>query len=211
MLAQAPFGSSVQLAASNPAIVYVGGVLGPIPLSAQTPKGVTGPTLLQPAGGFHLMVSLDGGASWNTVATPLNQQTILNWFVSADGRVFASPTTPFISPSASATTIVGTTVPVLPVTPQSGTGRPPLSGTSQSVSVNSSSSASPPSDVSPPPGKSYIMSYSPASNSWSKVTTPPQNGEMLAVTPAGTGGGAVLWFIGTGTSGTSYTLFRYVV
>ena len=180
------------------------------------PKGITGPTLPQPVGGFHLMVSLDGGASWKTVATPLNQETILNWFVGADGRVFASPATPFIAPGVSATAIVGTAtsgtaVPVPPSTPQSGSGHPPLSGTSQSVSVNSSSSASPPSDVSPPPGKSYIMSYNPASNGWSKVTTPPENGDLLAVTPASTSGGAVLWFMGTGTTGTSYTLFRYVV
>ena len=215
-LAQAPFGSSVQLAAGNPAIVYVGGVLGPIPLPAQTPQENRGTTLPQPIGGFHLMVSLDGGASWKTVATPLNQETILNWFVGADGRVFASPATPFILPGVSATTIVGTAiagtaVPVPPQTPQSGTGRPPLSGTSQSVTVNSSSSASPPSDVSPLPGKSYIMSYNPADNNWSKVTTPPENGEMLAVTPSGATAGAMLWFMGTGTTGTSYTLFRYVV
>jgi hypothetical protein len=160
------------------------------------------------------MVSRDGGASWTTVVAAPNQLVILNWFVSADGHVLASPTTPFVSPGVSATAVVGTAVagtavvgtavPFPPPTFQSG-GHPLLNGTPSGGAYNS------PADVTPVSGKSYIMSYDPANNRWSNVTTPPENGELLEVTPASANGGAILWFMGTGTKGTQYTLYRYVV
>jgi hypothetical protein len=216
-LAQAPYGSSVQLAANHPATVYVGGVLGPLPLGAQPAQG-TATTLPVAVGGFHLEVSRDGGATWKTAATPPNQGSVVNWFASADGRVFVSPTTPFTSPGVSGTAVivgtavVGTAVPVPPLTPQSGSSRPPSGGTPVSGTTHSVPSSS--ADVAPPPGKSYIMSYDPASDSWSKVTTPPDRGALLAVTTvtaASAHGGAALWFMGSGTTGTTYTLYRYIV
>jgi hypothetical protein len=128
--------------------------------------------------------------------------------------VLASPTTPFVSPGVSATAVVGTAVagtavvgtavPFPPPTFQSG-GHPLLNGTPGGGAYNS------PADVTPVSGKSYIMSYDPANNRWSNVTTPPENGELLEVTPASANGGAILWFMGTGTTGTQYTLYRYVV
>lgn len=208
------YGSQVQIAASSPSLVYVGGVLGPIPLIAQgtTAEPVTGGTTLPVViGGFHLQISRDGGASWKTVPALPNQGAILNWFVSADGQVIAAPTTPFVSPGVSATGIVGTgvAVPPSPATPHGAGGQPPVDGTPVGATINSSTAYSP-ADVSPT-AKSYIMRFDPASNNWSKIVTPPQNSTLLNVTPAGTQDRSVLWFMAVGTSGTTYTLYRYVL
>jgi hypothetical protein len=221
LLAQVPYGSQVQLAPNNPSIVYVGGVQGPIPLVPRmapgTPnKGIeTGTTLPVIAGGFHLQVSRDGGASWKTVAAPPNQRAILNWFVSPDGHVIASPAiaaTTMPVPGESPTAIVGTAVPATPV---SGTPVVPLTGTATGATTHSTSTSTnsglySPAGISPPPGKSFIVNYNPASNSWSNVTTPPESGSLLAVTP-GANGKTTLWFMGIGTTGTQYTLYRYAV
>lgn len=227
LLDKAFFGSQVQIAANNPSIVYVGGVQGPIPLVAQGSLGATGApavstTLPRIIGGFHLQVSRDGGTSWQVVATPPGQAAILNWFVSADGHVFTSPTVSFVV-GVSATVVVGTAVagtaiPFPPCcksvgTPQGGSSSPPVFGTAVGGTPNtSSSSASGPTDVSPPPGKSPILNYDPASNSWSKVVNPPASGEVLAVT-AGSNGEVVIWFLGVNvpTAKLQYTLYRFVL
>lgn len=226
VLDKALYGSQVQIAANNPSIIYVGGILGPLPEGAQPQLGAAGAptgsstgatTLPQIIGGFHLQVSRDGGATWQAVTPPPDQAAILNWFVSADGHVFSSPTTSSgagVSGTAIivGTAVAGTAVVVPPCcktggTPQRGSVYPPVPGTAVG---NTSGSSSGLADVSPPPGKSPILNYDPASNSWSNVIDPPGIGEMLAVT-TGPHGETVLWFMAVGTSGTQYTLYRDIV
>lgn len=216
VLDKALFGSTVQLATGNPSIIYVGGFAGPLPLTPVSPREGAGTTLPEVvSGGFHLMVSRDAGATWQTVVTAPNQQTLLDWFVSTDGRVFSS-TMPLVVPGASTTVIVetaiaGTAVPVPSWTSQVGQSQAHGSGTSGSAKVNSSGSSNSPAAILPSPGKGFILSYGPARNSWSTVATLPASGALLSVTPANATGEAVLWYMGTGTSATQYTLYRYVV
>lgn len=56
---------------------------------------------------------------------------------------------------------------------------------------------------------SVLSRYDPSSNKWSDITSPPQTGDLLAVTDTGAGKGAVLWlksFVGGKTA-----LYRYVI
>ena len=54
-----------------------------------------------------------------------------------------------------------------------------------------------------------IQRYDLASHSWSQVTTPPANGDLLEVTPSNTHGGAILWYVDL--QGSHYALYRYEV
>ncbi|HEY6540436.1 MAG TPA: sialidase family protein, partial [Ktedonobacteraceae bacterium] len=118
LLTGLPFGSQAQLASANPQIVYVGGIRGPLPLVSQYPPNERPVTTNQPTiapGVFHLQVSTSGGASWQQVADPSEEQFIQDWFVSADGSVYTSPTISSGSPGVGPSAVAGTAVPATPV------------------------------------------------------------------------------------------------
>jgi hypothetical protein len=229
VLSNIPYASQVQIASGNPNIVYVGGVSGPIPVVAQ---GASSPqqTIPNRVAGFHLQVSTDGGLTWKTVAIPPDQQAIQNWFVSADGHVYTSPTVSSVQPGASGTgieptVIVGTVVPVqsTPFSSSVPTSQPPIESTpgpkptqshSQGVSQGQQGQTTintAPSVTVPTPYPAVMQRYDLTSNQWSTVTTPPASGQFLAVTPLGANGGAVLWYMAiTGSQSSQLTLYRYV-
>ena len=192
-----PFGSQVQLALGNPRIIYVGGTFGPLPLI----RGEAEPAIPVPVASFHLQVSRDGGASWQTVAIPTDMLSVQNWYVSPSGQVHASPTIPF---SGQPTAVVGTAVAVTAV---------PIVPTRNPQNAELPSQQNPLPDVRasgvPAAPAQIIRRYDPTSNSWSDVTRPPTPGFMLQVAPAQANSGAILWFIGTGNGRES--LYRYVV
>jgi len=204
-----PFGSQLQIASNNPQILYVGGTPGPLPLVA--PSGQPQQSLPNdPIGFFQLQVSRDGGATWKLAAKAPDQSSIQNWFVSADGHVYASPTMTYSVPGGQGTAVPGTAIPpirpTIVTTPPAVTqpvGTPPLGGTPLNGSVNSV----PPSYSEAP--QAFILSYDPARDSWSQVTTPPTNGQLVQVTPVSTRGGAALWFVGYPNN--QFALYRYVV
>jgi hypothetical protein len=207
LLTGLPFGSQVQLASANSQIVYVGGIRGPLPVvfGYQPAQGQGAEYRPVPfTGVFHLQVSTNGGASWQQVAAPPNEQVIQGWFVSASGQVFTSPTiassSPGVGPTAIVgTAIVGTAVPVMPATPVFGTPLPVKTATGAMPDIQSTLPVSHPG----------IQRYDLASHSWSQVTTPPANGDLLEVTPSSTYGGAILWYVDL--QGSHYALYRYVV
>jgi hypothetical protein len=194
LLTDLPYGSQVQLASANSQIVYVGGIRGPLPLVSQ----------YQPAsfsGLFNLQVSTNGGANWQQVVAAPNEQVIQGWFVSADGHIYTSPTivssSPGVGPTAIAgTAIVGTAVPATPVF-------------STPLPVTTSTGGLPDIQLTLPVSHPSIQSYDLANHTWSQVTTPPVNGNLLQVTPADTHGGAILWYVGL--QGTHYALYRFSV
>ncbi|HEU0003873.1 MAG TPA: hypothetical protein VFQ36_23400, partial [Ktedonobacteraceae bacterium] len=193
------YNSQVQLASDNPQVVYVGGIRGPLPLAAQSSQPGQG-TEYQPVspGVFDLRVSTDGGTSWQQVTPPPQEQFIQDWFVSADGNVFTSPTVSFSPPVGATvivgTAIVGTVVPAQPVTP---------------LPVRTATGGLPEIQSTLPVSHPTIQRYDLASHSWSQVTTPPASGRLLQVTPTDTHGGAILWYVGV--QDTHYALYRYIV
>ena len=206
LLTGLPFGSRVQLASTNPQIVYVGGIRGPLPLTPQYQPNQGPVTTNQPVimpGVFNLQLSTNGGTSWQQVASPPEEQLIQDWFVSADGSVYTSPTiTSVPPPGVGATVVAGTAIvgTVVPATPVYGT---PLPATSVPGGLPDIQTTLP---VSHPD----ILRYDLASHTWSKVTIPPPvSGHLLAVTRSGTNGGSFLWY--EGLQGTQYVLYRYGV
>lgn len=193
------YNSQVQLASDNSQIVYVGGIRGPVPLAGQSSQPGQG-TEYQPAspGTFDLRVSTDGGANWQQVATPPKDQFIQDWFVSADGNVFTSPTVSF-NPPAGATVIVGTAIVGTAVPAQPATPLPARTATGGLPEIQSTLPVIHPN----------IQRYDLASHTWSQVTTPPANGRLLEVTPASTHGGAILWYVSM--QDPHYALYRYGV
>ncbi len=212
VLTNIPYGSQVQLAVGKPQVIYVGGTIGPLPLS----PGMTrpSPSYLVAIGSFHLQMSVNSGLNWQNVAIPSEMQSIQNWFVSPIGQMYASPTIPF---SSQPTAIVGTIVPATPVpfptgNPQSGIQGIPSVGADLSrpspmyrpaslVDVHAQTVP-----VAPP---QFIRRFDPNTNSWSDVTKPPTQGFMLQLTPAQATSGAILWFVGITDNG--QVLYRYVV
>ncbi len=190
------FGSQVQLASGNPRIIYVGGTIGPLPLL----RGQTEPAIPIPVGSFHLQVSKDGGASWQSVAIPSDMLSIQNWYVSPGGQVYASPTIPFNGqPTAVAGTAVAVTAVPIPTRIPQNAELPPQQNSPPGVHTSGV----------PVALSQIIRRYDPASNSWSDVTRPPAAGFMLQVTPAQANSGAILWFTGMVNGRTS--LYRYIV
>lgn len=60
----------------------------------------------------------------------------------------------------------------------------------------------------PTPGSAMeTWRYDPVSKMWSKVTTVPTDGFLMAVTPTGTNGNNAMWFMGTGQN--KLVLYRY--
>ncbi len=209
VLKNIPYASQVQLAVGDPQIIYVGGSIGPLPLQPNQPRQ----SYPMEIGSFHLQISTNGGSSWQNRTIPSDMKSIQNWFVSAMGQVYVSPT---ISFSTQPTIIPGTIQPSTPVPNQSGSSqngtqgvppvgadvsRPPLIYQPASFNVVQARSI-------PNATPQFIRRYDPNTNSWSNVTNPPTNGYMLQLTPAQSSGGAVLWFVGISNSG--QTLYRYI-
>ncbi len=204
------YGSQVQLARSEPQVIYVGGTIGPLPLIPNTPQ----PTYPVPLGSFHLQMSTNGGSNWQNVAIPSDMQSIQSWFVSPIGQVYASPTLPF---SGQPTAIVGTIVPVTPVpfptgSPQSGIqGIPPVGAdlSRPSPIYRPASFVAEYAQVVSVASSQFIWRYDPSTSRWSDVTRPPTQGFMLQLTPAQASSGAILWFVGI--TGEGQVLYRYIV
>lgn len=199
LLTGLPYGSQVQLASANSQIVYIGGIRGPLPLvpKFQPDQGpvISGqPTVV--LGVFNLQVSTNGGASWQQVAAPPEEQLIQDWFVSADGSVYTSPTISSVSPGVGPTPIVGTVVPATPVY-------------STPLPVRTAPGGLPDIQTTLPVSHPDIQRYDLAGHTWSKITIPPISGHLLTVTPTGTNGGSFLWYMGL--QGTLYALYRYSV
>jgi hypothetical protein len=191
-----PFGSQAQLASGNPRIIYVGGTIGPLPLL----RGQTEPAIPIPVGSFHLQISTNGGASWQSVAIPSDMLSVQSWYVSPGGRVYASPTIPFNGqPTAVAGTAVAVTAVPIPTRIPQNAELPPQQNSPSGVHTSGVPAAL----------SQIIRRYDPASNSWSDVTRPPAAGFTLQVTPAQANSGAILWFTGMVDGRTS--LYRYVV
>jgi hypothetical protein len=193
-----PFGSRVQLASSNPQIVYAGGIRGPLPLVPQYQPDQGPVTINQPVvapGVFHLQVSTNGGTDWQQVPSPPGEQFIQDWFVSADGSIYTSPTISSAPPIGATviagTAVAGTAVPTTPLPAKTVPGGLP--------DIQATLPASHPD----------IQHYDLASHTWSNVTVPPISGHLLAVTSSGTNGGSFLWYVGL--QGTQYALYRYGV
>ncbi len=209
VLKNIPYASQVQLALSNPQLLYVGGSIGPLPLLPDQP-GQSYPSAI---GAFHLQMSTNGGSSWQNVTIPSDMQSIQNWFVSPMGQVYASPT---ITSSLQPTVIPGTVQPATPapvqtVNPQSSVPSKPVGADLSSPALIYQPSTF---DMNQIPDASlatsqFIRRYNPDSNSWSNVTRPPTTGFMLQLTSAQSSNGAVLWFVGIGNDG--QTLYRYIV
>ena len=202
VLSNIPYGARVQMASGNPRLLYVGGVIGPLPVAAQGSAQPQSPKVTM---GFHLQISRDGGASWQQITIPPEAQNTQLWFVSADGHVYTSPTMTFVEPgqgtSVGATSVPGvsatpvsTSVPIIPTSTTLLPGGTPLSAFAGSTFVYHT--ATPVS----------IESYDPSSNTWSKVTTPPAPGLLIQVTAASNGGTA-LWF--NSISGNALALYKY--
>jgi hypothetical protein len=88
-----PFATQVQLATSNPQVIYVGGSRSPLPALREVPIG-TDTTV---PGSFQLQMSSDGGANWRQVpdlpqASPVSGIPYVQaWFVDSNGEVYAYP------------------------------------------------------------------------------------------------------------------------
>ncbi len=196
------YASRVQLASANSQIVYVGGIRAPLPLIRQARPGQgTSSQLASVTGLFNLQVSTNGGANWQQVVTAPNEQVIQGWFVSADGQVYTSPTIASSSPGVSSTAVSGTAIvgTAVPATPVLSTPLPVTPSTGGLPDIQSTLPVSHPG----------IQRYDLASHTWGQVTTPPASGNLLQVTPTGTHGGAILWYMSL--QGTHYALYRYTV
>lgn len=209
LLQNLPYGTQIQLAGGKPQTIYVGGFSGPVPLAAgpSSPSGRRSPPY---AFGFHMQVSVDGGASWQNVMVP--SQHFVSWFVGADGLLYIAPFSAASSPGVpGGTPAAATEVPVRPVIPPIPTGGPkyggppmksgtPVQTSSVAVAVNPASSMVP---------VSAIQRYDPTTQQWSDITTPPSVGALLTLTSTSSTGGAVLWFLGQ--AGSQYAVYRYIV
>jgi hypothetical protein len=98
LLKNLPFATQVQLARSNPQIIYVGGTRTPLPALREVPVYDNINTF-----GFHLQVSTDGGATWRQVPDlPQTSQafSVPAWFVRSNGQVYFYPAGSTASPSS---------------------------------------------------------------------------------------------------------------
>ena len=174
-----PLNSKLQIATNNPDIVYVGSTVGVMPLKGYD----TGQNIIvQPV--FSLRMSTNGGATWRTLKTPEGISFVQNWFVNADGQVYAS-TSPahHVQPNATSGT---TTVPS--ATAQIG---------GAASNVNSGPSAG---------SVTAIQRYNPTNNTWSVVTQTPQDSGLLAVTPNASLHTVSLWILSSNNG--KPTLYR---
>lgn len=150
-----PLNSKLQLADGNPDIVYVGSMVGVTPLKGYD----TGQNVIVQQQ-FSLRMSTNGGTTWRTVKAPEGISSVQNWFVSADGQVYASTgSAPRIQPIATTGT---TSVPA--ATAQIGPGGYNVSSGQGTGSVTA------------------IQRYNPTNNTWSIITQTPPNSVLLIVT-----------------------------
>ena len=204
LLSNLPFGSQLHLAAKTPNILYVGGSRSPLPYVAQPGQTGAEPAFPLQTGNFLLHMSNDGGATWHNVPDLPSSSIVVNWFVSADGQVYAySPGTTGVQ----ATAIVSTAVPPPPIaTPHTAPGSSSVSSNNVALSSQSSLTIA---VQGASKSTATILRYDPTSNAWSELTKPPVTGLLLAVTPTSTNGGSVLWLMGD--SNGKPALYRYVV
>lgn len=171
LLKDVGYGSKIQLASNNAALIYVGGSAGVMPLT-----GYMGQDVSPVPGYFSLRASKDSGATWNTVKLPKESTLVQDWFVSPDGHVYMTTGT---VPSGQATGTIGTIVPV-------GTTSIRVTGgkvvTSNQVVVED--------------GVTAIQRYDATSGTWSTVPKAPSSGRLLAVTASATLHRDALWFLG---------------
>lgn len=205
LLDNLPFRAQVQLASSNPNIVYAGGINGPLPLAAQPDILPQQSTYPGAASGFQLHMSSDGGATWRDVAPPIGLFGLSNWFVTANGQVILGG---LYVTTGSPTAIPGTAVPATPVASTPQASRDIQNGYPNNAT--SRDAREPLSSQSPLVAPSlYIQRYDPVANKWSRVVMPPAYGLVVEVTTADANGGAVLWFMGTKSK--EVDLYRYVM
>ncbi len=172
-----PLNSKLQIAANNPDIVYVGSTVGVMPLrSYDTGQDI----ILQPL--FSLRMSMNGGATWRTLQAPEGISFVQNWFVDANGQVYASTgSTPHIQPIATSGTVV---VP-------SATAQIRVGGAASNIIEGSVAD---------------IQRYNPTNNTWSIVTQTPQDSALLAVTPNTNSHNVSLWMLSNNNG--KLTLYR---
>jgi hypothetical protein len=223
ILANLPFGATVQLGGSESPLIYVGGSPSPIPMLASTgvsgvppqapqaSSAASGP--LRTANGFDLRVSRDGGATWQH--TPLlpaqTYQTYIDrWLVAPDGSVYVYEGGVYGSPG-SATTVPGSSgsgggssggSPGQQVPPEAtGIAATPASAPVQPGGSQTGMTAP---GVTPPPlamGKNLGFRYNPATAEWSRLAMPPVEGTLLAVTATlSSDSVTALWFVDVGDS-----------
>ena len=157
----------MQLASSNPALVYLGVPTIRVPLRE--------PIVSPLSGYFSLTVSKDGGATWHAIQNPAEDSLVQNWFVSSDGHVYVATAATVGEQPRGATT--GTIVPV---------------GTTPTKPVGSIVPGNPSVIVG---NTMVIQSYDVASGIWSVVTKTPSSGTLLAVTDSTTQHRTTLWFL----------------
>ncbi len=160
------YGSKIQLANSNPSLVYLGEPTNRVPLRE--------PVVSPLSGYFSLTVSKDGGATWHTIQNPAEDSLVQNWFVSADGHIYVA-TGAVVGGEPTATT--GTIVPV---------------GTTSIKPVGVIVPGNPSVIVG---ATMVIQRYDVASGTWSIVTKTPSSGTLLAATTSATTHTATLWFL----------------
>jgi len=86
-----PFGVQVSLASNKPDLVYLGGLIGPLPYAPLSQEATSS------VGTFYLSVSNDGGANWRQVGLPPQAAKLQNWSVGPSGDVYA---TTYLMPAA---------------------------------------------------------------------------------------------------------------
>ncbi len=187
LLKNLPFGSTVQLVANNPQILYAGGIPRPMPLIGTVPRASTA----NATGGLQLHASSDGGASWRDVAALPGSMYPQNWFANQNGQVYVYTGGLYTQPTVVVgTAVAATSVTISTVTPQ----EMPLIRQPALASPTVTAAAA------------QIERYDPATNQWSAVAKSPTTGSLLAVTP-GSGSADRLWFMGS--SRNQPVLYRY--
>ncbi|GAC1430700.1 MAG: hypothetical protein PVS3B3_17230 [Ktedonobacteraceae bacterium] len=161
------YGSKIQLASSNPSLVFVGGSTG-ILLSPREPDVALLP------GYFSLAVSKDGGATWSTIKQPDEGSFVQNWFVSADGQVYLASG---VAISGQPTGTIGTIVPV---------------GTEQMKPVGNIATIN---QRIPEGSTTTIQRYDVTNGTWSIISKTPSSGTLLSVTTSATLHKTTLWFL----------------
>ncbi len=163
-----PLNSKLQIATNNPDIVYVGSTVGVMPLKGYD---IGQNIIVQPL--FSIRMSTNGGATWHTLQAPEGVSFVQNWFVDADGQVYAS-TGPAhrVQPNATSGT---TTVPS--ATAQIGVGGYNVSSSTGIGSVTA------------------IQRYNPTNNTWSVATQTPSDSALLAVTTNTNSHATSLWVL----------------
>jgi len=185
VLTNLPFGSTVQLAANQPQIVYAGGIRRPMPLVGAMPGASSAATI----GNFQLHVSSDGGANWHNVPALPESMYPQSWLVNENGQAYVYAGSLYARPTAGVGTAIAATAVTIPrVTPQSGQPTQP-----REMPMIRQPALTPTATATATPAQ--IERYDPATNLWSAVTQPPTAGNLLAVTP-GSGSADLLWFMG---------------